>query len=138
MSHLDQLPPAAQLLGREVLRIDDDGVAHLRFFARPEFANRHGTVQGGLAGAMLDSATMTPLLAQLPDDRIALTAKLETEYLKPTPLGELNAKAWIVSRDDRRAVTRAELRSPDGTVCVVATAHLRILPKRRDGSPTDE
>jgi uncharacterized protein (TIGR00369 family) len=128
--HLEQLPPAAQLLGREVLRIDEDGVAHLRFFARPEFANRHGTVQGGFASAMLDSATMTPLLAQLPDDRIALTAKLETEFLKPTPLGALHARAWILSRDARGAVTRGELFAPDGTLCVAATAHLRILPRR--------
>ena len=130
MSHLDQLPPAALLLGREVLRIDENGTAHLRFFARPEFANRHGTVQGGLVSAMLDSATMTPLLAQLADDKIALTAKLECEFLKPTPLGALHAKAWIVSQDARGAVTRGELSAPDGTVCVVATAHLRILLRR--------
>lgn len=128
--HLDQLPPAAQLLGREIVRIDEDGTAHLRFFARPEFANRHGTVQGGLASAMLDSATMTPLLAQLPDDRIALTVKLETEFLRPTPLGPLDARAWIMTRDERTATTRGELRAPDGTVCATATAHLRILPRR--------
>lgn len=129
-SHLDQLPPAAQLLGREVVRIDADGTAHLRFFARPEFANRHGTVQGGLASAMLDSATMTPLLAQLHDDRIALTMKLECEFLRPTPLGPLDARAWIMTKDERTATTRGELRAPDGTVCVTATAHLRILPRR--------
>ena len=129
--HLRQLPPAAQLLGREVVRIDEDGTAHLRFFARPEFANRHGTVQGGLASAMLDSATMTPLLAQLAEDRIALTVKLETEFLRPTPLGPLDAKAWIVTKDDRGATTRGELRAPDGTLCAAATAHLRILPKTR-------
>ncbi len=128
--HLQQLPPAAQLLGREVLRIDENGTAHLRFFARPEFANRHGTVQGGLVSAMLDSATMTPLLAQLADDKIALTRKLETEFLKPAPLGELHAKAWILSRDERGATTRGELSTPDGTVVAVATAHLRILPRR--------
>jgi uncharacterized protein (TIGR00369 family) len=128
--HLTQLPPAAQLLGREVLRVDEDGTAHLRFFARPEFANRHGTVQGGLASAMLDSATMTPLLAQLPDDRIALTVKLEVDFLRPTPLGPLNARAWIVRQDEHTATTRGELRSSDGTICVTASATLRILPKR--------
>ena len=129
-SHLTQLPPAARLLGREVLRIDEDGTAHLRFFARPEFANRHGTVQGGLVSAMLDSATMTPLLAQLPDDRVALTVKLETEFLRPAPLTELHAKAWLMTRDDRSATTRGELSDLTGTVVDTATAHLRILPKR--------
>ncbi len=124
--HLTQLPPAALLLGREILRIDEDGTAHLRFFARPEFANRHGTVQGGLVSAMLDSATMTPLLAQLQEKYVALTAKLETEFLRPTPLGELRAKAWLLSRDERDAVSRGELRAMDGTLVATATAHLRI------------
>ncbi len=130
-THLDQLPPAAQLLGREILRIDRDGTAHLRFFARPEFANRHGTVQGGLVSAMLDSATMTPLLAQLPQDRIALTVKLETEFLRPAPLGELQAKSWLMTKDERSATTRGELSDPSGTVVAAATAHLRILPRKR-------
>lgn len=129
-SHLQQLPPAAQLLGREVLRIDEDGTAHLRFFARPEFANRHGTVQGGLVSAMLDSATMTPLLAQLPDDRVALTVKLETEFLRPAPLTELHAKAWLMTRDERVATTRGELSDLNGTVVATATAHIRIVPRR--------
>ena len=128
--HLAQLPPAAQLLGREVLRIDEDGTAHLRFFARPEFANRHGTVQGGLVSAMLDSATMTPLLAQLPDDRVALTVKLETEFLRPAPLTELHAKAWLMTRDEKSATTRGELSDLNGTVVATATAHIRIVPKR--------
>ena len=129
-SHLQQLPPAAQLLGREIVRIDEDGMAHLRFFARPEFANRHGTVQGGLVSAMLDSATMTPLLAQLPEDRVALTVKLETEFLRPAPLGELHAKAWLMTRDERVATTRGELSDPNGTVVATATAHIRIVPRR--------
>ena len=129
-SHLQQLPPAARLLGREVLRIDEDGTAHLRFFARPEFANRHGTVQGGLVSAMLDSATMTPLLAQLPDDRVALTVKLETEFLRPAPLTELHAKAWLMTRDEKSATTRGELSDLNGTVVATATAQLRIVPRR--------
>ena len=129
-SHLQQLPPAAQLLGREVLRIDEDGTAHLRFFARPEFANRHGTVQGGLVSAMLDSATMTPLLAQLPEDRVALTVKLETEFLRPAPLTELHAKAWLMTRDEKNATTRGELSDLNGTVVATATAHIRIVPRR--------
>jgi uncharacterized protein (TIGR00369 family) len=129
--HLAQSTPAATLLGREVLRIDADGTAHVRFFARPEFANRHGTVQGGLVSAMLDSATMVVLLAQLPDDQIALTKKLETEFLKPAPLGELVAKSWLLTRDERTATTRGEISAPDGTVIAAATAQLRILPRNR-------
>jgi acyl-coenzyme A thioesterase PaaI-like protein len=43
----------------------------------------------------------------------------------------LQAKAWLMSRDERSATTRGELRDTDGNVVAVATASLRILPRRR-------
>lgn len=129
--HLAETPPAARMLGREIERIDADGTAHLRFLARPEFANRHGSVQGGLVSAMLDSATSAVLLAQLPPELTSMTVKLEVEFLRPAPLTALSAKAWLMSRDERSATTRGELRDPDGNVVATATAQLRILPRRR-------
>lgn len=128
---LDLITPVARLLGREIDRIESDGTVHARFQARPEFANRHGSVQGGLVGAMLDSALSAVLLAQLPPELTSMTVKLETEFLRPAPLTILEAKAWLMSRDERSAVTRGELRAPDGTVVATATAHLRILPRKR-------
>jgi uncharacterized protein (TIGR00369 family) len=130
-SHLAFTPPAAQMLGRTIERIDADGTVHLLFFAKPEFANRHGSVQGGVISAMLDSATSVALLAQLPEDRISMTVKLETEFLRPAPLGPLQAKAWLMTRDERVASVRGELHDPTGTLCATATAHLRILPRSR-------
>jgi uncharacterized protein (TIGR00369 family) len=128
---LDLITPVARLLGREIERIDEDGTVHARFQARPEFANRHGSVQGGLVGAMLDSALSAVLLAQLSPELTSLTVKLETEFLRPAPLSSLQAKAWLMSRDERSATTRGELRAPDGTIVATATAQLRILPRRR-------
>ncbi len=129
-AHLALTPPAAKLLGREILRIEEDGTVHLRFQARPEFANRHGTLQGGFVAAMLDSATSVALLAQLPDDRTSLTVKLETEFLRPAPLTGLLAKAWLMTRDERHATARGELSDMDGNVVAAATATLRIVPRK--------
>ena len=128
---LDLLTPVARLLGRKILRIDEDGTLRARFLARPEFANRHGTVQGGILSAMLDSAVSAVLLAQLPDDLTSMTVRLETEFLRPAPLSVLHAKAWLMTRDERSATTRGELSAPDGTTVAAATAHLRILPRKR-------
>lgn len=128
---LDLMTPVAKLLGREILAIDADGTVHLRFRARPEFANRHGSVQGGLVSAMLDSSLSAALLAQLPPELTSMTVRLETEFLRPAPLTVLEAKAWLMSRDERSAATRGELRAPDGTLVATATAHLRILPAKR-------
>jgi len=128
---LDLITPVAKLLGRELLAIDADGTVHLSFRAQPEFANRHGSMQGGLVSAMLDSSLSAALLAQLPPELTSVTVKLETEFLRPAPLTVLEAKAWLMSRDERSATTRGELRGPDGTLVATATAHLRILPAKR-------
>jgi len=128
---LDLMTPVATLLGREIVAIDQDGTVHVRFLARPEFANRHGSVQGGLVSAMLDSSLSAALLAQLPPELTSMTVKLETEFLRPAPLTFLQARAWLMSRDERSATTRGELRAPDGTLVATATAQLRILPRTR-------
>ena len=59
-------PPAALLLGREVVATDSGaGTAELRFQARPDFLNRRGYIQGGMLAAMLDSTLACPLLGTL-------------------------------------------------------------------------
>ena len=126
-----QLPPAAVLLGRRVVSVDAAaGVTVVEFRARPAFANRHGTVQGGLLAAMLDSATGSTLMDSLPPDLTAVTTELTTRFLKPAPVGPLTATVRIVSRDDRNAEVEAELAGPDGVVVARGVARLRILSRR--------
>lgn len=49
----NERPPAAVLLGREVVATDGaTGDVKLRFLARQEFTNRHGTIQGGFLSAI--------------------------------------------------------------------------------------
>ncbi|MGO9455173.1 MAG: PaaI family thioesterase [Candidatus Binataceae bacterium] len=126
-----QLPPAADLLGRRLLHFDSEsGMASLEFLAKPEFANRHGSVQGGLLAAMLDSATGAAVMASLPSDLTAVTLQLNTSFVKPAPIGPLRAAARVVAKDDRNAEVEAEIATPDGDVVARATAHLRILRRK--------
>jgi uncharacterized protein (TIGR00369 family) len=128
--HREQVPPVAILLGREWLGLDETtGMASYRFFARPEFANRHGTLQGGLLAAMLDSAAGYTLMSQLPAGLTALT-NLDTAFLRPVPLGPIAINARIVARDERDAVVDAEVIDPAGQVLARATAKLRIRRRR--------
>ena len=47
--HLKEIPPAAVLLGREIISVDArSGEVQLRFLADRQFANRYGTIQGGM------------------------------------------------------------------------------------------
>src|SRR3979490_948949 len=102
--HLKEMPPAAYLLGREIVSVDPlSGEVKLRFTGREEFANRHGTVQGGMLAAMLDSATGNAMMASLPSDRTAVTTRLDTTFLRPAALGLLTAIARVVKQDERSA-----------------------------------
>ncbi len=126
-------PPVAQLLGREVIDVDTvNGGATLGFTAKPEFANRHGTVQGGLIAAMLDAATALALYAVLPVEQTAVTTNLNVSFLKPGRIGAFTAVGKLLSRDRRYGETSAELRDPDGVVVATAVAKLRIIGRSKE------
>jgi uncharacterized protein (TIGR00369 family) len=123
-------PPAAKLLGREVVEVDTvTGAAVLRYTAQPEFLNRHGTVQGGFLSAMLDSATALALYAVLPAEKTAVTTQLNVSFLKPARLGTFTATSRLTTRDERTAETVGELRDIDGVVVATAVARLRVVPR---------
>lgn len=132
-TELDQLPPAAKLLNRRLIGTAENGEVTIAFEAKPEFTNRHGTVQGGFLTAMLDSATAFTLLMDLPGDRTAVTTRLDTTFLKPAKPGEYLARSNIVERGERHSIVMAELSVLDDTVVARTRAELRILPRRSSG-----
>ena len=123
------VPPGAQLLGREWLGFDGE-IATVRFEAQPLFTNRHGTIQGGFLAAMLDSATGLGALAALPATRTVVTRTLTTRFLKPARIGPITAKAKVISQTDRDMVVEADLIDANDVTVASATAELRILDKR--------
>ncbi|MGD0141553.1 MAG: PaaI family thioesterase [Rhizomicrobium sp.] len=130
-SHQVQDTPAARLLSREVLSVDaETGEVTLRFVAKPEFANRHGTVQGGFLAAMLDSATGMAVMLSLPPDMTAVTTRLDVSYLKPASIGPLRATSRVTARDTRSANVEARLMDDAGLELATANAELRILSRR--------
>jgi uncharacterized protein (TIGR00369 family) len=129
--HLKEIPPAAKLLGREIVSVDPrSGEVTLRFSAREEFANRHGTVQGGMLAAMLDSATGNAVMARLPPHLTAVTTRLDTQFLKPAALGAITATARLIHQDERSAEVQAELIDSEGRVVATARAELRIRQRK--------
>jgi uncharacterized protein (TIGR00369 family) len=131
--HLKEIPPAAALLGREVISVDaGSGEVRLRFQADRQFANRHGTVLGGMLAAMLDSATGNAVMASLPPDRTAVTTRLDTTFVRPAALGPLTAIARLVSQDERSALAEAELVDETGQTVARARAELRVRERRKE------
>ena len=129
--HLKEIPPAAKLLGRENVSVDpQSGEVTLRFTAKAEFANRHGTVQGGMLAAMLDSATGNAVMVRLPSHLTAVTTRLDTQFLKPAALGPITATARLIRQDERSADVQAELTDSEGRVVATARAELRLRERR--------
>jgi uncharacterized protein (TIGR00369 family) len=124
--------PAARLLGRQIVAVNtEEGGATVRYTARPEFLNRHGTVQGGFLAAMLDSSTALGLYGVLSPELTAVTVNLEVTYLRPAKLGTFTAQSRLLSRDARHAEVSAELLDAEGVMVASAMAKLRII-KRKD------
>ncbi|PAY03743.1 hypothetical protein CK489_38805 [Bradyrhizobium sp. UFLA03-84] len=123
------VPPGAQLLGREWLGFDGE-VTSIRFEAKPSFTNRHGTIQGGFLAAMLDSATGLGALAALPATQTVITKTLATRFLKPARTGPITAKAKVLSQTGRDMIVEADLIDAENVTVATATAELRILDKR--------
>ena len=132
--NLDKITPGAKLVGREVLEVDSStGEVRLAFLARPEFANRHGTVSGGFLAAMLDSVTAAPILASLPEDLTIVTTDLRVSFERPAPLGQLFGIGRVSERNDREIHSQGELSVPEGDVVARATATFRILRRSAIG-----
>lgn len=123
--------PAATMLGREVVSVDTQaGAITLRYVARHDFANRHGTVLGGFLAAMLDSATGMALMSCLPPEMTAVTTRLDVSFVSPAGLGPILAAARIVRQDARSAEVEAELMNESGDLLAKAKAELRIVRRR--------
>jgi uncharacterized protein (TIGR00369 family) len=129
--HLKEVPPAALLLGREIISVNArPGEVQLRFLANSHFANRHGTIQGGMLAAKLDSATGNAVMANLASDRTAVTTRLDTIFINPAVLGPLTAIARLVKQDERSAEAEAELFDSTGQIVARGRAELRVRQRR--------
>ena len=128
---LERMTPGARLVGRELLEVDTEtGVVRLAYLARPEFANRHGTVSGGFLAAMLDSVTAAPILAFLPENLTIVTTDLRVSYVRPAPLGRLLGSGRVTGRDDREVHAEGVLEDSEGNTVARAAATFRIVRPR--------
>ena len=129
-------PPAALLLGREVIATDvAAGTAELRFQARPDFLNRRGYIQGGMLAAMLDSTLACPLLGRLAPGESIVTLEMKVSYVRPAHPGTILATGRIVERGRSIAFLAGELRNESGELIATGTGTFRILKARnKDGA----
>jgi uncharacterized protein (TIGR00369 family) len=92
-------------------------VLRLSFSTRPEYANPHNSVNGGILAAMLDDAMNCLILAQTGGSKLQVSTDLHTSFFRPAPIGP---RVTVVARIDRMgrsvAFTSAEALNDKGEV----------------------
>lgn len=120
--------PAADLIG---MRPADFGVGHAAFVAeaRESWANPMGTVHGGIAATLLDSALGCAVQTTLDEGVGYTTISLEVKYLRAIRVdaGVLRAEAFVVHAGRRQATAEARLTDRDGRVLATATTTCLVL-----------
>lgn len=126
--------PIQELLGFDLVDVSEGTAA---FSYQPDAGHRNplGTVHGGIAMTLLDSAAGAAVHSTL-DDGDGYTT-LETKVnlvraVRPTT-GPLRAEGSVVHRGRTVATAESRLISPDGTLYAHATSTCLILPDNRRG-----
>jgi uncharacterized protein (TIGR00369 family) len=108
-------PPIGQTLG---FRLTEAGDGWAVFEGNPTKAhyNPAGTVHGGWAAAVLDSALGCAIHSCLPPDQNYGTVELKVNYVRPMTdrTGTISCRGEIVHVGRRLAVSEARLTGPDG------------------------
>jgi uncharacterized protein (TIGR00369 family) len=116
-------PPAAELLGWELLAVDpDEGTIEVAFTATEQFVNPVGVIQGGFLAAMLDDTLGPALVATLDPGEFAPTTNLDVQFLRPARPGRLVGRGRIVRRASGVGFLAGELVDDAGEVVATATA----------------
>ncbi len=103
----------------------DDGRAWAKFHLNALYEGPPTLVHGGVSALIMDQVMGEAAAA---GGRPGMTAYLTTHYRKPTPLGDLEASAWIDSTDGIKTIVKGQL-GPVGGEPTIETEGLFIMPR---------
>jgi uncharacterized protein (TIGR00369 family) len=122
------LPPAAAILGLEVIAVDpNERTIELAFKATEDFTNPTGNVLGAFLAAMLYDTVGPALLATLEPGQFQSTTALDVTFLRPVRPGRIVGKGRVVERHGDIAYLEAALFDPAGVTIATATATARVI-----------
>jgi uncharacterized protein (TIGR00369 family) len=121
-------PPAAALLGLEIVEIGD-GTAVFALTPAPEHLNATGTVNGGLLATLADFAVCCAV-SDVPASAAVSTAGLHVTYQQAVTLqtGRVRATASVLHRTARAATVEARITDARGRLHAHATATVVVRP----------
>ncbi len=121
-------PPIGHTLGYDLVEWGD-GWAAFEGVPGPEHYNPMGTVHGGYAATLLDSACGIAVVTKLADDQAMTTLELKVSYLKAMTgkTGKVRAEGHVISIGRRVAYVEAKLTDEAGRLLATATSTLLVI-----------
>ncbi|MEU1180252.1 PaaI family thioesterase [Streptomyces sp. NPDC005820] len=125
---LGDTPSIGRLLGMRFDEVEHGRIV-LSLDTRPDFANPLGTVHGGIAATMLDSALACAVHTTLPAGTGYTTLELKVNYIRParTDGQTLTAEGTVVHAGRRTATAEGRVVDEEGRLIAHATTTCMIL-----------
>lgn len=125
--------PIIELFGLELVEVEP-GLAVFEGTPDRRFYNPIGSVHGGYAATLLDSACGIAVHSRMTADQGYTTLELKVSYLRGLSdrSGRVRAEGRIVGFGRRAAFAEATLTDREGRLCATATSTLLVfdLPRR--------
>jgi len=121
--------PIGETLGFRVVEAHSGRVV---IAGRPDArsSNLIGTIHGGWAASVLDTAMALAILATLDARHDFTTLDIKVNYLRPIAAGtEVRAEAWVVHGGRRVALSEGQILDPEGKRLAHGTSTCLILPR---------
>jgi acyl-coenzyme A thioesterase PaaI-like protein len=117
-------------IGLKIIFEGDGKCVWANFIAKEEHQGYPGVLHGGITFALLDEVIGRAAMELDDSSPWMMTARAEMRYRQPVPLGEELTLVGEITRVRSRAVEgHGELRLPDGSVAVEATAMYVKVPQ---------
>ena len=122
--------PIGDTLGFRLVEVENGRVVLLGNPDRRSY-NLIGSVHGGWAASILDSALALATLSTLASDQGFTTVDIRINYLRPLTVetGEVRAEGRVIQGGRKLAYCEASLTDPAGKVICHGTGSCLILPK---------
>jgi len=115
-------PPIARLFGFTITKVEP-GLVEMHLPIGEHLYNPNGSVHGGTAATLLDSAMGCAVHSTLAHGQAYATLELKINYLKPITLatGAITATGRVVSAGRRAAFADGEIRDATGRLLATGT-----------------
>ena len=124
-------PPIGATMGFRLVEVSP-GLAVFEGEPSADLLNPLGSVHGGWALTLVDSATGCALHSDLPAGIGYTTVETKVNFTRPIPPdgGRVRCEGRLVSRGRQIATAEAQLRSAEGKLLAHGTSTLILLPAR--------